>query len=77
MEYNCKCLKEIREGKGQSMFCFVACDAQYEDLKREKTELNSEELKKKLQSMAEKEQRTLSNMVEILLKKATDNQING
>lgn len=32
----------------------------------------TEELKKKLQAMAEKEQRTLSNMIEILLKKATD-----
>jgi predicted transcriptional regulator len=31
----------------------------------------TEELKKKLQAMADKEQRTLSNMIEILLKKAT------
>lgn len=31
------------------------------------------ELKEKLQAMAEKEQRTLSNLIEILLKKATDN----
>ncbi|MBS1612081.1 MAG: hypothetical protein JST49_04620 [Bacteroidetes bacterium] len=30
------------------------------------------ELKEKLQAMAEKEQRTLSNMIELLLKKATD-----
>ncbi len=32
----------------------------------------TEELKAKLQAMAEKEQRSLSNMIELLLKKATD-----
>ena len=32
----------------------------------------TEELKKKLQVMADKENRTLSNMIELLLKKATE-----
>lgn len=41
MEYKCRCLQELREGKGQSMFCFVACDGQDEDLKMEKKVLNS------------------------------------
>ena len=34
----------------------------------------SEDLKNKLQSMAEKESRTLSNMIELILAKATESK---